>query len=291
MNPLKLTLLLCFFTTILCGQQEYPGYIVKLEGDTLRGRIVVMPHVIKFRQDYEKTKYLRNELADYGYYGNGSFFSKPDEAPPAPKSNIKASLVLTIGDTLRNFRVQYKSPEHIIGYFEYPKYVVYDATEGELAELITHDEEKGNISTDLIYINDYPKKGNVLLMYSERILNEGLKAYNVNYERPFTVTYRKSTIWIPLSKSAIPAAALLTLISKAEHSNGMVREVKAHASTDDWIVYKNGKIYRITNFREWRKQFDNIFEGDIGFSDYLRKRDISAFSIIEILEAYGDFIQ
>jgi len=291
MNPLKLTLLFCFFTSILYGQQEYPGYIVKLEGDTLRGRIIVLPNMIKFRQEYEKTKYQRSELADYGYYANRSYFSRPDEVPPAPESNIKASLVLATGDTLRDFRLQYKSPEHVMGYFEYPDYVVYPATEGELSELITHDEERGDISMDLIHINDYPKKGNVLPMYTERIVNGGLRAYNVNYERPFIVSIRKPTVWIPIGRAAIPGAVINTLLSHAQYSNGPVRNVRAVAGPDDWIVYKNGEIYEFNTFRKWRKMFDSIFTDEPGFSNYLKKQDISSFKIKTILEAYGDFIK
>ena len=124
MNLAKLTLLFCFFTTILCGQQEVPGYIVKLEGDTLHGRIVIDDKKIKFRHEGVKTKYLRSEIADYGYYGNKVFFSRPDEVTPTPASKIEASLVLISGDTLPDFRLQKIHPDYIVGYFEYPKYVV-----------------------------------------------------------------------------------------------------------------------------------------------------------------------
>jgi len=288
MNLLKLTLLFCLFTSALLGQQEYPGYVVKLEGDTLRGRIIVMPHVIKFLHENVKYKYQREELKDYGYYGNRSYFSRPDVAPPAPKSNIIGSLVLATGDTLTDFHVQYKSPEHIIGYFEYPKYLVYEAAKAELLELITHDQGEGDISTDLIFVDNYPKTGDVLPMYTPRIVNKGLQAYNVNCARPYIVIYDRPTVYLPFSKGAIAGAALQTLLSAALHDGS--RRTEANADRHDWIIYKGDKTYYIKTYREWKKQFATIFEEDAGFEKYLKSKNINNDEVEAVLKAYGDFI-
>lgn len=283
MNLIKLTLFFCLFTTILCGQQEYPGYVVLLQGDTLRGRVVIGKEKIKFRQDGFKAKYLKTQLNDYGYYGNKVFFSKPDEIRPEPKSETKASIVVVTGDTLQDFRVYSIHPDYIIGYFEYPKYILYEANKEELLELIIHEEE-GDIAMDLIRIEDYPKEDDLHFIYAERIYSKGLSAYNIDSNRPYEINYR-ATVFVPLSEAVVPLALAETLVSFA------ILAVLEYEKSNNWIIYKNERIYYINSLREWSKAFDYIFAGDLGFSSYLEKNNVSRLKIEKVLLAYNDFLE
>lgn len=283
MNLIKLTLLFCFFTTVLCGQQEVPGYVVLLEGDTIRGRIVITYNKIKFRHEGVKSKYLRSELADYGYYGNQVFFSKPDKITPEPKSEIKASIVVVRGDTLQDFYVHSIHPDYIVGYFEYPKYILYEANKEELLELIIHEEE-GDVAMGLVRIKDYPKEGDLHFIYAERIYSKGLSAYNIDSNHPYETRFR-ATVFVPLSKAAIPTAITLTLVSTAI-TVGVNNE-----RSNDWIIYKNERTYYINSLQEWNRAFDYIFAGDLRFDTYLNNNNVRRSQIEKVLIAYGDFIR
>ena len=312
MNPLKLTLLFCLFTTILCGQQEYPGYIVKQEGDTLRGRITLMPNVIKFKQDNVKTKYFRSELADYGYYANRKFYPKPDETPPAKESDMIGTIVLANGDTLQNFYVHFILTDVIVGYFEYPKYISYRAEEGKLLDLTVNegvrkatetfnlflpamlDETPGVLltrvkdvpyaSVDLIELKGFPKKGQTYPMYSNRIFERGeeFRAYNVNREKPYQKIYEETT-----ASFLVGAVATIPGLIVRRSGEPILRLKKG--GLDDWIIYKNGEIYTIQNFREWKKMFNVIFEGEDEFIKSLEWQDIKMSNIVEVLKAYSNF--
>lgn len=281
MNPVKLTLFFCFFTTILFGQQEVPGYVVLLQGDTLEGRIVIGKEKIKFRQPGLKAKYLKTQLNDYGYYGNKVYFSKPDEIRPEPKSEISSSIVIVTGDTLQNFYVHSIHPDYIIGYFDYPKYIVYKAEEEGLLELIIHEEE-GDVAMDLIRIEDYPNKDNLHYIYAERIHSKGLSAYNIDSNNPYQTRYR-AKVFIPLSKSVVPLAIGKTLVSIATTS------IVNNEQSNDWIIYKNERVYYLNSLAEWNKGFDYIFAGDEEFETYLERNKVNRLSIDKVLKAYGDF--
>ena len=311
MNPLKLTLLFCFFTTVLFGQQghqEYPGYIVKLEGDTLRGRIILTSSVIKFRQDYVKTKYQRSELADYGYYANRKFYPKPDIAPPAKESKITGTITLANGDTLHNFYIHSIRPDIIIGYFEYPNYISYLAKEKKLLNLSIsegfRDASKFNLVApslvskirhggvnspyklvDLMEVNDFPTKGETAFMYAERVFKAkgGFRAYNISSRQPYHIE-SKATVIASFAGGFAPLATRMA--EKALAEKIITRRIGGYA---DWIIYKNKEIYNINSAREWRKMFEVIFAGEVDFFKELGQRSIKVSDIREVLKAYCDF--
>ncbi len=302
MNLIKLTLFFCLFTTILCGQQEYPGYVVKLDGDTLRGRITIMPYEIKFKHEGVKTKYQRRELADYGYYGNRKFYPKPDETPPAKESKMIGTIVLTNGDTLQNFYVHFILTDVIVGYFEYPKYISYRAEEGELLDLTINEgvrkaSEKFNlfipivrlrevpyVSIDLIEVKDFPEKGQTYPMYADRVFerDNGFRAYNINSKRPYQKVYEETTAsYLVGTFATIPSLII-------RRSGDPILRIKK-GEFDDWIIYKNGNIYTINNGREWKNMFDIIFEGEETFIKSLEREGIKKSNIIKVLKAYSNF--
>jgi hypothetical protein len=283
MNPIKLTLLFSLFTTIIFGQQEYPGYVVRLEGDTLRGRIVITPDIIKFRYEGVKTKYSRSELSDYGYYANKVFFPKPDKNPPTKKSETKGIIVLVTGDTLHNFYITSIRPENIRGYFEYPNYIDYQASDNELSELIIKSETRNDL-IDLIVVEDFPKKGGTFFMYAKRVFDSGLRAYNIDNRHPFNKLPNKSP------DTYFPAFGIVGAVATELIKENYEPElINTNGGYDDWIIYKNGKVYNINSIPEWKKKFTFIFEGDIGFPEYLEKNKIKRTNIRAILKAYGDF--
>ena len=304
MNPLKLTLLLCFFTTILFGQQEYPGYVVKLEGDTLRGRIIVMPDLIKFLHENVKYKYQREELKDYGYYANRKFYSKPDEVPPAKESTIIGTIALASGDTLQDFYVHYILVDAIVGYFEYPKYVAYKAEEGKLIDLTINEgvrkaskelgfglqivKEVPYMSVDLIELKDFPKKGQIYSMYANRIFekNNGFRAYNINSKRPYQKVFEETTGSFLVGTLGGRHGAIPSLMIR--RSGEPILKIK-QGEFDDWIIYKNDEIYTITNARDWKQMFDTIFAGEDEFLKSLEWQNIKPSNITKVLKAYGDF--
>lgn len=288
MNPLKLTLLFCFFTTLLFGQQEMPGYVVLLEGDTLRGRIAISTSKIKFRHDEGKAKYLRSEIADYGYYANKVFFSKPDEITPAPKSDITSTIVLTTGDTLQNFYLQNVNPDFIIGYFEYPKYILYEARTGELKEVTIHDAEEGDVTMRLFSVDDYPKQGKILPLYVISVVNAGLKAYNVDPTRPYYTNYDSNRYLGRLIANSLPLGIFTVNVAEAITKDLNAGDEKKHSK--DWIIHKKDKSYTINSANEWKAAFGVIFSDDKGFPQFLAKREIPLSFIQGVIEAYGDFV-
>lgn len=312
MNLIKLTLLFCFFTTVLCGQeghQEYPGYIVKLEGDTLRGRIILTTRMIKFRQDNVKTKHLRSELADYGYYANRKFYPKPDEAPPAKESKITGTITLANGDTLQDFYIHSIRPDVIIGYFEYPQYISYKAEEKELLNIRISEgfrdaskyhfvapsiasrlkQASSNKSpyelVDLMQVNDFPTKGETFFMYAERIFmaEGGFRAYNISSRQPYHTEY-KETVIATFAGGVAPVATRIGERMLAEKV--LTRRIGDY---DDWIIYKNKEIYNINNARDWKQMFDVIFEGEEDFIKSLDWQNIRKSNIIKVLKAYSKF--
>jgi hypothetical protein len=288
MNLLKLTLFFCLFTTVLFGQQEMPGYVVLLEGDTLRGRIAITTNKIKFRHDGGKAKYLRSEIADYGYYSNKVFFSRPDEITPAPESDITSTVVLATGDTLHNFYLQNVNPDFIICYSVYPKYVLYEARTGGLKEITIHDEEEEDITMRLFDVEDYPKQGQMLPVYVISVVNEGLKAYNGDRSRPYYTDYSGNKVLGRLIANALPLGIFTVNIAEEITKSLNADDKRRHSQ--DWIVYKNDKSYTINSAKNWNEAFGLIFQDDKGFPPFLAKRDISLADISGVLEAYDDFI-
>lgn len=311
MNPLKLTLFFCFFTTILLGQQEVPGYIVKTEGDTLRGRITLKLEYIKFKQEDVVTEYSRSELLDYGYYGNRQFYPKPDKAPPSEESKITGTITLANGDTLQDFYIHSIRPDVIIGYFEYPKYILYKAEEKELLNLTISEgfrdaskyhfvasslesklkagmlsgKNKPYVLVDLMQVNDFPKKGETYFMYAERVFEAegGFRSYNISSRHPYYTEYKETLI----AKFAGAVAPIATRIGeKVLAEKVLTRRI---GDTSDWIIYKNEEIYTINNARDWKKNFDVIFEGEEKFAKYLKWQDVKTSNIVEVLKTYEVF--
>jgi len=285
MKLLKFALLFCLYTTILCGQQEVPGYIVSLEGDTLRGRIVITDSKIKFRCKGEKSNFLRCDLEDYGYYGNNVFFSKPDIIVPAKKAETQGTIVLATGDTLDNFNIYSIRPESIRGYFEYPKYIDFEAKSGKLSELIIERSNQEH-KIDLIEVKSRSKSGELIPLYAVRSFDKGLKAFNVSSYLPYSKSQKKYDPHIFLGFGIIGIA-----ISEVIKENQELKIINTNGGFDDWIIHKNGKVYMISSIIEWKKKFDTIFENDIGFTKYLEKHKIKRSKIKTILKAYGDFIE
>jgi hypothetical protein len=59
--------------------------------------------------------------------------------------------------------------------------------------------------------------------------------------------------------------------------------------SNDWIIYKNERVYYLNSLAEWNKGFDYIFAGDEEFETYLERNKVNRLSIDKVLKAYGDF--
>lgn len=286
MKLIKLTLLLCFFTIVLFGQQEAPGYIVSLEGDTLEGRIVIGIKWVKLKHEGVKTKYYKTDISDYGYYGNRVYFSKPDVTPPVRKSKIVSTLVFADGVQVSNFYLHKFSLDNIIGYFEYPKYVSYEAKKKDLTKFIIHDETEGDIHMYLIPIDDYPEKGETLYVYAEGIISDGLVAYNVNRSKPYRTVYKTNGVLATLLSNTTPLG-IIGPSAIAKVANRFVQ----YGRRNNWLIYKNDTVYEINTWLEWKQSYDEIFNNDKEFSKYLKEREIDYTKIEQVLKAYADYME